>query len=508
MASGPPSDFRRSHPRENPPANGASASHVAARLDARNPHAISRAAKIARPALVYAKLHAQRFLRELVPFLSFPSISNSAKHAGQVRECASWLADHLKQIGLTNACTVQTAGHPIVYASSSTLANHSTLLIYGHYDVQPVDPIREWHSPPFSPTRNGDNLIARGASDDKGQVFIHLKAIESYLAARGALPLNIKCVFEGEEESGSLHFAEFLRQNAEELRADFAVVSDTRMLARNRPVVIYGQRGLLSLELSVRGPRHDLHSGAFGGAIHNPAQALCEIVAQFHRRDGTVNIPGFYEGVRENTQTEREYFAAHAPSNQKLLDDGGTQRSWGEPGYSLFERTTIRPALTINGIYGGYHGPGGKGIIPAKAVAKISFRLVADQDPAEIECLFRRFVAKIVPPTVRASIRTLSRARPMLMHPKHFANHVAAWAYRKTFGTEAVFLRSGGTIPVVNSFGEILGVPTVLMGFALPDDRMHAPNEKYHLPTFHKGIATSIWFMAGLAGMRREQPGD
>jgi len=507
MAPGPPPDSRSRHPRDNPPSNGASATHVVSpvRLQGRgHPRDASPLERLARPALIHARLHGERFVQELLPFLKFPSISNSPAHRESVQRCAGWLAAHLKRIGL-QARMVATPGHPVVIAASQQKAGRPTLLIYGHYDVQPVDPLKSWRSPPFVPTRRGDDLIARGASDDKGQLFLHLKAVESYLTTRGATPVNVKCAFEGEEEIGSPHFAEFLREHRDELAADCAVVSDTRMISAKQPALIYGQRGLLSMELTVRTLRGDVHSGAFGGAVHNAAQALAEILAQVHGHNGRVRIPGFYDRVRTSSAEEREYFREHAPGADEMLRDSGATRGWGEPGFSLFERSTIRPAMLINGIKAGYQGPGGKGIIPAQASAKISVRLVPEQDPVEIEQLCRAWLRKVTPPTARSRLRVRPGARPVLMSPSHPANRAAALAFRKAFGVAPVFLRSGGTIGPVNPLREVLGLPVVLMGFALPDDRMHAPNEKLHLPNFHRGIATSIWFMAAMARMRRAE---
>ncbi len=448
-------------------------------------------------ALRYARENSRRFVDELKSFLRFPSISTLPKHAGDVRDCAHWLASHLRSLGVPQVHIVSTPRHPIVMAFSRHRPGRPTLLIYGHYDVQPVDPLKQWRSPPFVPTIRGANLYARGASDDKGQLFLHIKALESYLRTSG-LPLNVKCVFEGEEEIGSPHFAEFLRKNKSLLGADLAVISDTRILGPTRPVITYRERGLLSLELSLRGPKQDLHSGAFGGAIHNPAQALCEIIAQLHDRRGRIAIPGFYDSVAELPSRERAYLQRHAPSEAKLLQDASMAKGWGEPGFSLFERTAIRPALIVNGISGGYRGPGGKGIIPARASAKISFRLVPNQDPSEVEEKLRHFLADIAPPTLRLKLRVLGGNKPVSLSPKHPGVRAAASAYRQAFGADPVFLPSGGTIPVVNSFEEILGVHTVLMGFALSDDRMHAPNEKFFLPNFRRGIATSILFLDAL----------
>jgi acetylornithine deacetylase/succinyl-diaminopimelate desuccinylase-like protein len=278
------------------------------------------------------------------------------------------------------------------------------------------------------------------------------------------------------------------------------------MLAPDRPAITYALRGALALELEVSGPRHDLHSGGFGGAVHSPLAALCELVARLHDPGGRVAIPGFYERVRPVSPAERAYLARVGPSDAQVLRDAGVERGWGEPGYSLYERTALRPALTVNGLAGGYQGPGAKAIIPARAAAKLSFRLVPDQDPREIDLLFRRHLAHIRPPTVEFAVRTLSRARPALIDRRHPALRAAATAYRLGFGAAPVFLRSGGTIPVVSAFREILGIPTVLMGFALPDDRMHAPDEKFHLPTFYRGVATCIHFLAALAGRRGPAP--
>jgi len=370
------------------------------------------------------------------------------------------------------------------------------VLIYGHYDVLPADPLDEWHSPPFEPTVRSDDLYGRGACDDKGQLFTHIKAVEAYLRTERALPVNVKCVFEGEEEIDSPNLAPLVARNKGALRANVALISDSRMLAPDRPAISYGQRGALRLELEVRGPGQDLHSGNFGGAIHDPLQALCEMIAALHDRDGHVTIPGFYAQVRPGTAAERASMRRAGPSDAQILHEARAAKGWGERGYTLYERTTLRPALTVNSILGGYQGLGIKAVIPARALAKLSFRLVPDQDPEEVDRLFRHHIARVTPRTVRSAVRTLSSAKPALMNPNHPFMHAAILAYCKGFGATPVFLRSGGSIPAVNIFQESLGIPTVLMGFALPDDRMHAPNEKFHLPNFYNGIATSIWFLS------------
>jgi acetylornithine deacetylase/succinyl-diaminopimelate desuccinylase-like protein len=435
-----------------------------------------------------------RFLRELIQFVRIPSVSSQPRHAGDVRTCAEWLAEHLQRIGMERVMVEPTPRHPLVTAEWRRAPGRPTVLIYGHYDVQPADPLGEWQTPPFAPVVRRGNLYGRGASDDKGQLFAHVKALEAYLR-RGGPPVNVVCLFEGEEEIGSPNLAAFLARNRRFFAADAAVVSDTRFLAPGRPAITYALRGGLALELGLAGQRQDVHSGSFGGALHNPAQALCEMIAQLHDANGHIAVPGFYDRVRLLSAEERAALARRGPSDRQILRDAQAEHSWGERGYTLYERTAIRPALTINGITSGYQGPGGKAIIPAHATAKISFRLVPDQEPREVEQLFREHIARITPPTMRSVIRTHLRAKPVLINLHHPAIRAAAAAYRQGFGVAPVFLRSGGSIPVVNTFQEILGIPTVLMGFALPDDRMHAPNEKFHLPQFYQGIATCIAFL-------------
>jgi acetylornithine deacetylase/succinyl-diaminopimelate desuccinylase-like protein len=447
-------------------------------------------------ALNYARARRSKFVSELKEFLRFPSVSSQPKLAEEVANCAKWLARHLKGIGLDAVRIIPTAGNPIVYAQWLRVPGRPTLIIYGHYDVLPGEPLRAWRTPPFTPTLKNDNLHARGASDDKGQLFSHVKAIESYLKTANALPVNVKCVFEGEEEIGSPHLTSFIVKNKRGLRADAAVISDTRMLAADRPAISYAQRGGLRAELLVKGPPHDLHSGNFGGAIHNPLQALCEMIARLHDENGRVAIPGFYDDVRSWSDEERAHMARTGPSNEQILRDAKVERGWGESGFNLYERTTIRPALTVNGISGGHRGPGAKSIIPAQALAKLSFRLVPDQDPRKVARLFRAHIERIAPPTVRSSIRAFSAIEPALVDRNHPAVRAAALAYKKGFGAAPVFIRSGGSIPVVNTFQKILKIPAVLMGFGLPDDHIHGPNENFHLPNFYNAIATSIWYLA------------
>lgn len=447
-------------------------------------------------ALQYAQDHRPRFVSELKDFLRFPTVSSQPKRRRDIVECASWLASHLNRIGMQQVKIVPTRGNPIVIASWRSNHTLPTILVYGHYDVLPGEPLREWRTPPFEPAMLQSRLHARGASDDKGQLFTHIKAIESYLATGSLLPVNVKCIFEGEEEIGSPNLTRFVLRNRRALAADVAVISDTRMLAADRPAISYSQRGGLRVELEVRGPAHDLHSGNFGGAVHNPLQVLCEIVARLHDNRGRVVIPGFYDDVRQWSGKERDFMVRTGRSDAEILRDAGVELGWGEAGFSAYERTTIRPALTLNGLAGGHQGTGAKSIIPSRAIAKLSFRLVPNQSPDRIARLLREHIKAITPPTVRTSIQTSSPIFPALVNRNHPAVRMAAAAYKQVFRAEPVFIRSGGSIPVVNTFQKILGVPVVLMGFGLSGDNIHAPNESLLLPNFYKGIATSIWYLA------------
>ena len=448
--------------------------------------------------LEHALARPGRSITELKQFLRFPSVSSQPGHARDVRRCARWLAEHLRRIGLPDVRVIPTRRHPIVYASWCGAPGRPSVLIYGHYDVQPPEPLAEWRTAPFEPVVRGGSIYARGASDDKGQLFTHIKAIEAYLHTAGRLPVNVRCLFEGEEEIGSPNLLGFVKRNQDLLSCDTAVISDTAMPAEDRPALIFGLRGGLSLEMEVTGPAHDLHSGSFGGAIHNPLQVLCEILAGLHDPDGRVAIPGFYDSVRPVSATARERTAEAAPMDEEVLLNARAPRGWGEPGYTLHERVTIRPALTINGLCGGHCGPGGKGIIPARAIAKLSFRLVPDQDPHHVERLLRQTLSRRTPPTVGVSLRRLSAAFPVVLDRRHPVFRAAARAYEAGFGASPAFLRSGGTIPVVHAFQTILGIPTALVGFGLPDDRIHSPNEHFRLRHLFQGIATSIELLSQL----------
>jgi acetylornithine deacetylase/succinyl-diaminopimelate desuccinylase-like protein len=460
-----------------------------------------------RNCLEYAYDKRPRFVAELKEFVRYPSVSAQPRHARDVRRCAAWLAKHLQRVGLEGVRVASTPRHPVVVADWKHATGRPTVLIYGHYDVQPADPVEEWETPPFEPVVRGDALYGRGSSDDKGQLFVHVKALESYLHTAGRLPVNVVCLFEGEEEIGSPNLPSFIDRHRDVVAADVGVVSDMRILAPDRPALTYSLRGALGLELEVAGPEADLHSGTFGGAIHNPAQALSEIIAQLHDGHGRVAIPGFYDRVRRWSEEERAFMQReYGEGDATLLQDARAKLGWGERRFSLYERTTIRPALVITGISSGYQGPGSKSIIPARAKAGINIRLVPDQDPYEIERLFRRYVEEITPPTVRAVVRTGLVANPAYIDRRHPVMRAAAAAYRHGFGVSPVRLRSGGTIPVVDMLQRNLSVPTALMGFALPDDRLHAPNEKFHLPTFYNGISTSLAFLEEIAARQGARP--
>ncbi len=438
-----------------------------------------------------------RWLQELGELLAFPTISALPEHRRDMEAAAHWLKDHLAWLGMRKAQVLPglRGGPPSVYAEWLCTPGQPTLLLYGHYDVQPVDPIEEWRTPPFLATTVGQNLFARGASDDKGQLIIHLKALECYLKTVGALPVNVKVWLEGEEEVGSPHLLAFLDREGERLRADAVLVSDTAMLGYGRPSIVYGLRGNLGFELEVSGPRHDLHSGLYGGAVLNPLQALCEMIANLHDSAGRVAIPGFYQHVRSLAPAERQELRCADISEGQLLTDLDLPGGWGENGYSMFERMTIRPALTINGLTGGYTGPGSKAVIPRSGIARLSFRLVPDQEPAEIAYLLRLHIAAVEPPAVSVRLKIGAGSLPVLIPRRHPVMKAAARAIYDVWGVPAAFTRSGGTIPVVAEFQRRFNVPVVLLGFGLPDDDVHAPDEKISLTNFFRGIETIIRFL-------------
>jgi len=451
-------------------------------------------------AIDYARANQGRFLAELKEFLSIPSVSTQSEHRPDIQRAAEWLREGLLAVGFPRADVMPTSGHPVVYAEWLTAGPEvPTVLVYGHYDVQPPDPLELWDTPPFEPTVVGDDLFARGASDDKGQLYTHVKAVEAFRGTVGAPPINLKCIFEGEEECGSPSLEPFIRQHADLLSADVAVISDTHILGKDLPSIVCALRGLAYVEIEVTGPDHDLHSGIYGGAVHNPINALCTMIARLQDDEGRITIPGFYDAVRELEPEEREDLAKVPFEREAWLREAGVRTDWGERAYTIIERTTARPTLDVNGIWGGYTQPGAKTVLPSKAFAKISMRLVPDQDPARIAQLLRDYLVEIAPPAVSVEVRSLHSGPGAIVRRDSPAMQAAFRAYAEAFGRQPVFVRAGGSIPVVATFQEVLGIETILMGFGLPDDRLHAPNEKLHLPNFYRGVETVLHFMHFLA---------
>lgn len=448
--------------------------------------------------LAFAEQEQERILQDLYEFLRIASIGTDPKHHGDTLRAANWLRDHLSAIGLETACLIPTAGKPVVYGEwMGAGPDAPTVLVYGHYDVQPIDPEREWLSPPFEPTIRDGFLYARGSSDNKGQTFAHLAAVEAFLKTNGALPLNVKFFVEGEEEEGSPHLKAVVEEKSELLSCDAIVISDGSFYNAELPCVGTGTRGLVYTEVEIQGPRQDLHSGSYGGVAHNPLQVMVELLASMHDVNGRVTIPCFYDKVLPLSETERQAMQRIPFDEEKFREtEVGAPSLWsGEAGFSPLERIGARPTVEIHGIRGGYVGPGQKTVIPAKASAKVSMRLVPAQEPAEIAQLFEKYVLDWVPQTVTAKVDILAGAGAAVMDPAHPAMRPVVEAYRKGFGVEPVFLRGGGTLPVVADLIRILGAPVLLMGFGLPDDNLHSPNEKYKLDHFYRGINTAIHFL-------------
>jgi acetylornithine deacetylase/succinyl-diaminopimelate desuccinylase-like protein len=447
-------------------------------------------------ALEYVRSNRDRFLAELKEFLSIPSISTQPEHAPDIKRAAAWLQDKLLLAGFPRVDVMPTQGHPVVYAEWLAAGPGApTILVYGHYDVQPPDPLDQWNTPPFEPTIVGDDIFARGAADDKGQLYTHVKAAEAFKNEDGVPPVNIKCIFEGEEETGSPSLEPFIREHADLLSADVAVISDTHILGKDIPSIVYALRGLAYVEVEMTGPDHDLHSGIYGGAVHNPINALCAMIAKLQDENGHITIPGFYDAVQELSPEERAELAKIPFEREEWLREAGVRSDWGEPTYTIVERTAARPTLDVNGIWGGYIEPGAKTVLPSKAFAKISMRLVPDQKSAEITQLIQNYLTEIAPPTVNVEVRSLHGGEGAIVRRDSPAMRAAFQAYAEAFGKEPIFVREGGSIPVVATFQDVLGIETILMGFGLPDDRLHSPNEKFHLPNFYKGIETVIRFI-------------
>jgi acetylornithine deacetylase/succinyl-diaminopimelate desuccinylase-like protein len=440
---------------------------------------------------VFARIEREQegYLAELQDYLRIPSISTDPAYAAEVRRCAEFLRAKMEQAGLA-AELIETPKHPLVYGEWLGAEGAPTLLFYGHYDVQPPDPLEEWRSPPFEPTIEGEHLVARGATDDKGQSFAHLKAVAAMLAERGRLPVNVKFLVEGEEESGGESIEAYVSADrGRRLACDAVVVSDSSMYGPGQPSLLYGLKGLLYTEVRVSGPARDLHSGTFGGAVTNPLNALAEIVSKLRDpRSGRVLIPGFYDDVQPLEEWERAEFAKLPFDAEQYRNAIGVPELFGEQGYSTLERAWVRPTCDVNGIWGGYQGPGAKTVIAAKGAAKVSMRLVPDQDPKRIAELFTQHVKAVAPPGVRVAVEVLHHAPPVLIDTDVPIAHAALDAMEEVWGRRPVRVREGGSIPIVSTFVEALGAPVLLLGFGLSDDRLHSPNEKFDIPNFYGGI--------------------
>lgn len=432
-----------------------------------------------------------RYVDELKRYLAIPSISALPDHAADVQACAEWTAAEMRRIGLENVRLVATSGNPVVCGDWLHAEGAPTILFYGHYDVQPVDPLDLWESPPFEAAVRQGEIYARGAADDKGQVFMHFKAVEACLRRTGRLPVNIRFVIEGEEEIGSVNLDAFVRDHRDELAADVVVISDSPMFDRGVPSICYGLRGLTYLQIDLRGSNSDLHSGSFGGAVANPAFVLAQVLTRMKDRSGRVTVPGFYDDVRPLRAEERAEFAQLPFNERRYRNELGAPKLFGERGYTTLERLWGRPTFEVNGLLSGFTGAGAKTVIPAVAMAKVSMRLVPDQDPGRVADLFEAHLRKVTPPTVALTVTRMHGGRPWMTDFDNPFVQAAGRAIEQGFGRRPVFNREGGSIPVVATFQEVLGLPSVLFGVGLPDENAHAPNEKLDLGNFHNGIVAS-----------------
>lgn len=449
------------------------------------------------PAVAFARGQQARFLDELKTLLRIPSISALPEYAGDVRRAAEFLVAELNRIGMEHVRLIESAGHPLVYADWLNAPGQPVCLTYGHYDVQPPDPLDEWQSLPFEPVERNGNIYARGAVDDKGQMYMHLKALESlFHAHHGKLPVNVRIIFEGEEETGGEAIAQFLREHPEEVEADFALVSDTELFAPGLPTLCVGLRGMIYTEIEVCGARTDLHSGVYGGAAPNPLIALSQIIAALRDADGRILIPGIYDRVAAPDSAELASWK-NLPFDEDVYrkTEVGAKELVGEPGYSVLERTWARPSLDVHGITGGFTGAGAKTVIPAKATAKVSLRLTPEMRPQESFEQLKKWVETVQPRGVEVAVRLLHAGDPVVVQTGNRYIRAAKRALRAVFGKEVVFVRSGGSIPIVADFERYLKIPTVMMGFGLPDDNLHAPNEKFCIANFNLGIESIILFL-------------
>jgi acetylornithine deacetylase/succinyl-diaminopimelate desuccinylase-like protein len=457
-------------------------------------------AQLSDKARKYSRDHAERFRHELHEFLRIPSLSGDPAHAADVKQAAEWLAANLHALGVKSAKVMPTAGHPVVYAEwMGAGKDKPTVLVYGHYDVVPAVKEDGWDNPPFEPVEKDGKIYARGATDDKGQLFIHVKALESYLEANDGAPVNVKFLIEGEEEVSSPNLAPFIKTNLDMLKADVCVISDSSMRSMQEPAVTHSLRGMTYLQVEVQGPKDDLHSGFWGGATHNPALALVEILSKLYNPDNTIAVPGFYDDVVSLTPKEREMIEKTALSEEQFKKATGVPAVWGDKKFTIRERVSARPTLDINGLWSGYSGPGPKTIIPAKAGAKLSSRLVANQDPDKIFKLLKKHIESITPPTIKVKVSLVTKGRPALIPFDLPEMQAASRAYAKAWGHEPVFTRGGGSIPIVADISDMMKIPVVMMGYGLDSDGLHAANEHYSIEMFHRGIETAIVYLEELA---------
>ena len=449
----------------------------------------------------YLQQNAARFESELCQLLRIPSISADSAHRADVRRAAEWVSDQFRGLKLPVEL-VETAGNPVVVAESPAVPGTPTVLVYGHYDVQPPDPLDEWLSPPFEPTVRGGNLYARGATDDKGQMFTHIKAAEAWLKTAGKLPLQLKFVIEGEEEVGSANLARFIADNAARLKCDCVVISDTSQFGPGQPAITYGLRGIAYYELRLTGPKQDLHSGTFGGAVVNPANAICSMLAALVNERGQVQVPGFYDDVEQLTERERDAFRKLPFDEREFMTKIGVDALAGEEGFSTLERRSARPTFDISGLWSGYQGEGAKTVLPARAAAKFSFRLVPRQDPRKITAALKRRLAELCPRGIKLELIEFHGAPGVVVSLDSPFVAAAQRAIERGFGRRPVFIREGGSIPVVGTFHDLLGVDSLLLGWGQDDDNTHSPNEKFCLADFQRGIKASAYLWQELGQLK------
>jgi len=444
--------------------------------------------------LTYLSENRDRLLEKLKGFLKIPSVSTDSSYKQSVKEAAEFVENYVREIGFPKVEIMETGGHPLVYAEYNEAGHDApTVLFYGHYDVQPVDPLNEWESEPFDPEIRGDRLYARGASDDKGQVFMHLAVFEAYMKTQGSLPINVKVCIEGEEEIGSENLYQVLEKQREKFAADFVVISDSGMVAKNHPTILYGLKGFTGLEITVKGPEQDLHSGLYGGAVRNPIMALTHILASMKNEDEFITVDGFYNDVVPLSDDERQLIGKVEGENYH--ETTGVSETVSEKGYDAKEHTMARPTFEINGIYGGYQGEGTKTIIPSSATAKITCRLVPNQEPEEIQQLLVDHIKRVTPTGVSVDVKLEKlSSKAYMVEPDHPLIQIAAKCYEKAFEKETVFVRMGGSIPVVEWLDQLYHIPIILLGFGTPEDRLHSPNESFPLDSFDKGMETLVHY--------------